>query len=607
VTATHTTNETDISLYVGDGEENTGIGYTSGIFLRDGLLSVSMFDEDDLESIRESAADWETERLDPVLDAYGERQDRFATVSNMEVDRLYTPNDIEDIDYGEDLGFPGEPPFTRGIYPTMHRGRTWTMRQFAGFGTPDETNERFHYLIEEGQTGLSTAFDMPTLMGIDSDHKMSRGEVGKEGVAVDTLRDMEILFDGIDLGEVSTSFTINPSAAVIYAMYIALADQQGVPREEVRGTLQNDMFKEFIAQKEWVVPPEPSLRIVTDIIEFSVENTPKFKPVSISGYHIREAGSTAIQELAFTLADGMAYVEDCLDRGMDIDEFGPTLSFFFNSHNSLFEEVAKFRAARRIWGRVMDEWYGAETDEARMLKFHTQTAGQSLTAQQPLNNVARVTIQALAAVLGGTQSLHTNSYDEALALPSEQAVRVALRTQQIIADESGAADIIDPLGGSFAVESLTNEVEREAMDYITEIKEMGDGSMREGVLAGINDGFFQREIQDAAYEYQERVEREEETVVGVNKYEIEEDTQPDLLQVDKEVEERQKERLKSVKAERDDAAVEEALERIDEAARNGDNVMPAIIDAVKAYATMGEIMGVFEEYYGSYRETVNVA
>jgi methylmalonyl-CoA mutase N-terminal domain/subunit len=566
-----------------------------------------MFDEDDLESIRESAADWEEERLDPVLDAYGERQDRFATVSNMEVDRLYTPEDIEDIDYEEDLGFPGEPPFTRGTYPTMHRGRTWTMRQFAGFGTPDETNERFHYLIEEGQTGLSTAFDMPTLMGIDSDHKMSRGEVGKEGVAVDTLRDMEILFDGIDLGEVSTSFTINPSAAVIYAMYIALADQQGVPREEVRGTLQNDMFKEFIAQKEWVVPPEPSLRIVSDIIEFSVENTPKFKPVSISGYHIREAGSTAIQELAFTLADGMAYVEDCLDRGMDVDEFGPTLSFFFNSHNSLFEEVAKFRAARRIWSRVMDEWYDAETDKARQLKFHTQTAGQSLTAQQPLNNVARVTIQALAAVLGGTQSLHTNSYDEALALPSEEAVRVALRTQQIIADESGAADIIDPLGGSFAVESLTNEVEQEAMDYITEIKEMGDGSMRDGVLTGIEDGFFQREIQDAAYEYQERVEREEETVVGVNKYEIEEDTQPDLLQVDKEVENRQKERLENVKAERDDAAVEETLERIDEAARNGDNVMPAIIDAVKAYATMGEIMGVFEEYYGSYRETVNVA
>ncbi|PSP40505.1 methylmalonyl-CoA mutase, partial [Halobacteriales archaeon QH_2_66_30] len=547
------------------------------------------------------------ERLDPVLDAYGERQDRFATVSNMEVDRLYTPEDVADLDYEEDLGFPGEPPFTRGVYPTMHRGRTWTMRQFAGFGTAEETNERFQYLIDEGQTGLSTAFDMPTLMGIDSDHRMANGEVGKEGVAVDTLRDMEILFDGIDLDEVSTSFTINPSAPVIYAMYVALADRQDVPREQVRGTLQNDMFKEFIAQKEWVVPPEPSLRLVTDVIEFSVEETPTFKPVSISGYHIREAGSTAVQELAFTLADGMAYVEACMDRGMDVDEFGPTLSFFFNSHNSLFEEVAKFRASRRIWARIMDEWYDAETDDARKLKFHTQTAGQSLTAQQPLNNVARVTIQALAAVMGGTQSLHTNSYDEALALPSEEAVRVALRTQQIIADESGAADIIDPLGGSFAVEALTNEVEAEAMDYIEEIREMGDGSMRDGVLTGIEDGYFQREIQDAAYEYQERVERGDETVVGVNKYEIDEDTQPDLLSVDKTVQKRQRDRLAAVREERDDEAVGDALAAVDEAARSGENVMPAIIEAVKVYATMGEIMGVFEDYYGSYRETVSVA
>ncbi|SDJ84372.1 methylmalonyl-CoA mutase [Halovenus aranensis] len=566
-----------------------------------------MFDEDELDKIRESAAEWETERRDPVLDAYGERQDRFATVSNLEVDRLYTPDDVEDMDFEEDIGFPGEPPYTRGVYPTMHRGRTWTMRQFAGFGTAEETNERFHYLIDEGQTGLSTAFDMPTLMGIDSDHKMSRGEVGKEGVAVDTLRDMEILFDGIDLGEVSTSFTINPSAAVIYAMYIALADQQDVPREEIRGTLQNDMLKEFIAQKEWVVPPEPSLRVVTDIIEFSAENTPKFKPVSISGYHIREAGSTAVEELAFTLADGMAYVEDCLDRGMDIDEFGPTLSFFFNSHNSFFEEIAKFRAARRIWGRVTEEWYDAETEAARKLKFHTQTAGQSLTAQQPLNNISRVTIQALAAVLGGTQSLHTNSYDEALALPSEEAVRVALRTQQIIAEESGAADIVDPLGGSFAVESLTNEVEEEAMEYIEEIKEMGDGSMKDGVLRGIQDGYFQREIQESAYEYQERVERGEETVVGVNKYEIEEDTEPELLQVDKETERRQKDRLAQVKDERDEEVVEATLDELDDAIRNGDNVVPPIIDAVKAYATMGEIMGVFEDQYGSYQETLSVA
>jgi len=566
-----------------------------------------MFDKAELESIRESRGEFEQERLDPVLDRHGERRDRFATVSNMDVDRLYTPNDVADLDFDEDLGFPGEPPFTRGVYPTMYRGRTWTMRQFAGFGTAEETNDRFHYLIDEGQTGLSTAFDMPTLMGIDSDHRMSNGEVGKEGVAVDTLRDMEILFEGIDLGEVSTSFTINPSAVVIYAMYLALADEKGVPREEIRGTLQNDMFKEFIAQKEWVVPPEPSLRIVTDIIEFSVEETPKFNPVSVSGYHIREAGSTAVQELAFTLADGMAYVEDCLNRGLDVDEFGPTLSFFFNSHNSIFEEVAKFRAGRRIWSQVMAEWYDAESADARKLKFHTQTAGQSLTAQQPLNNIVRVTIQALAAVLGGTQSLHTNSYDEALALPSEKAVRVALRTQQIIADESGAADIIDPLGGSFAVEALTDQIEAEAMAYIEEIKELGDGSMRAGVLQGIEDGYFQREIQDSAFEYQKRVEAGEETVVGVNKYTIEEEREADLLTVDRDVQERQRERLAAVKDERDEAAVDETLADIQQAVEAGENVVPAVIEAVKAYATMGEIMSVFEQQYGSYRETVHVS
>jgi methylmalonyl-CoA mutase N-terminal domain/subunit len=566
-----------------------------------------MFDEDDLATIRESREEWEQTRLDPTLDRYGERRDRFATVSNLEVDRLYTPADIADIDYETDIGFPGEPPFTRGVYPTMYRGRTWTMRQFAGFGTAEETNERFHYLIDEGQTGLSTAFDMPTLMGIDSDHRMSEGEVGKEGVAVDTLRDMEILFDGIRLDEVSTSFTINPSAPVIYAMYVALADRQGVPREAVRGTLQNDMLKEFIAQKEWVVPPEPSLRLVTDVVEFSAAHTPKFKPVSISGYHIREAGSTAVQELAFTLADGMAYVEDCIERGMEVESFGPTLSFFFNSHNSLFEEVAKFRAARRIWARITADWYGAESDAARMLKFHTQTAGQSLTAQQPLNNVARVTVQALAAVLGGTQSLHTNSYDEALALPSEEAVRVALRTQQILADESGAGDIVDPLGGSFAVESLTDEVASEAMAYIEEIREMGDGSMREGVLTGIERGYFQREIQEAAYEYQQRVESGEETVVGVNAYESDEDTRPDLLTVDESVQEQQRDRLAAVKDERDDGTVEDALDELRTVTRNGENVVPAVVDAVKAYATVGEIMSVFEDEFGSYQETISVA
>ena len=566
-----------------------------------------MYDDEELSAIREAKESWEAETLDPTLDRPGERRDRFATVSNREVDRLYTPDDVADLDYDEDLGFPGEPPYTRGVYPTMYRGRTWTMRQFAGFGTAEETNERFRYLIDEGQTGLSTAFDMPSLMGIDSDDEMSLGEVGKEGVAVDTLRDMEVLFDGIDLAEVSTSFTINPSAPVIYAMYVALADRRGVPREELRGTLQNDMLKEFIAQKEWVIPPEQSLDLVTDTIEFAVDETPSFKPISVSGYHIREAGSTAVQELAFTLADGFAYVEACLDRGLDVDAFAPQLSFFFNSHNSLFEEVAKFRAARRIYATVMEEWYGAEAEASKQLKFHTQTAGQSLTAQQPLNNVARVTIQALAGVLGGTQSLHTNSFDEALALPSEQAVRVALRTQQIIAEESGAADIVDPLGGSFAVESLTDETEADAMEYIEEIREMGDGSVRDGVLRGIEQGYFHREIQESAYEYQERVDEGEETVVGVNAYEIDEDTRPDLLKIDETTRERQLDRLESVKAERDDDAVAAALDDLRDAVEAGENAMPEIVAAVKAYATMGEIMDVFETEHGTYRERIGVA
>jgi len=566
-----------------------------------------MYDDDDLASIRESREEWETETRDPVVDRHGERRERFATVSNLEVDRLYGPEDVADIDFEADIGFPGEEPYTRGPYPTMYRGRTWTMRQFAGFGTAEETNERFHYLIDNGQTGLSTAFDMPTLMGKDSDDPLSDGEVGKEGVAVDTLRDMEILFDEIDLSEVSTSFTINPSAPVIYAMYIALADEQGIGRDQLRGTMQNDMLKEFIAQKEWVIPPEPSLETVTDTVEFAVEETPGLYPISISGYHIREAGSTAIQELAFTLADGFAYVEAARERGLDTDEFAPQLSFFFNSHNSIFEEVAKFRAARRIYQQVMDEWYDAEEAASKRLKFHTQTAGQSLTAQQPLNNIVRVTIQALAGVLGGTQSLHTNSFDEALALPSEKAVRVALRTQQIIAEESGAADSVDPLAGSFMVESLTEEVEEKAMAYIEEIREMGDGSVRDGVLKGINEGYFHREIQESSYEYQERVDAGEETVVGVNAYEIEEDTEPDLLSVDEEVQDRQLERLASVKEERDDDEVRERLAALDDALDTDENVMPYIVSAVKAYATMGEIMDVFEREYGSYRETVGLA
>jgi methylmalonyl-CoA mutase N-terminal domain/subunit len=537
-----------------------------------------------------------------------ERKSRFITVSNHQIKRLYTPEDIKDLDYERDLGSPGEYPFTRGIYPTMYRGRLWTMRQFAGFGGPEETNRRFKYLLEHGQTGLSTAFDMPTLMGLDSDHPLADGEVGVEGVAVDTLRDFEILFDGIPLDKVSTSFTINPSAPVIYAMYIAIGDQQGVPRDQLRGTIQNDMLKEFIAQKEWVIPPRPSVDLIVDIFEFGIKETPKFNLISISGYHIREAGSTAIQELAFTIADGCAYVEAAIRRGIDIDKLGPQLSFFFNSHNSFFEEIAKFRAARRLWARLMRERYGAKNPESWKLRFHTQTAGCSLTEQQPLNNIIRVTIQALAAVLGGTQSLHTNSYDEALALPSEEAVRIALRTQQIIAYESGVADTIDPLAGSYFVEALTNEIERAALDYIKKIEEMGHGSILEGVLVGIENGFFQREIAQAAYEYQKQVESGEQIIVGVNKYVMPQDEKAkvNILRVDPEVQRRQIERLKRVRAERDNRAVKRALERLEEAARSRENTMPYILEAVKAYASVGEIMEVLKKVHGAYREPAMV-
>jgi methylmalonyl-CoA mutase, N-terminal domain len=537
-----------------------------------------------------------------------ERKSRFITVSNHQIKRLYTPEDIKDFDYERDLGSPGEYPFTRGIYPTMYRGRLWTMRQFAGFGGPEETNRRFKYLLEQGQTGLSTAFDMPTLMGLDSDHPLADGEVGVEGVAVDTLRDFEILFDGIPLDKVSTSFTINPSAPVIYAMYIAIGDQQGVPRDQLRGTIQNDMLKEFIAQKEWVIPPRPSVDLIVDIFEFGIKETPKFNLISISGYHIREAGSTAIQELAFTIADGCAYVEAAMRRGIDIDKLGPQLSFFFNSHNSFFEEIAKFRAARRLWARLMRERYGAKNPESWKLRFHTQTAGCSLTEQQPLNNIIRVTIQALAAVLGGTQSLHTNSYDEALALPSEEAVRIALRTQQIIAYESGVADTIDPLAGSYFVEALTNEIERAALDYIKKIEEMGHGSILEGVLVGIENGFFQREIAQAAYEYQKQVESGEQIIVGVNKYVMPQDEKAkvNILRVDPEVQRRQIERLKRVRAERDNRAVKRALERLEEAARSRENTMPYILEAVKAYASVGEIMEVLKKVHGTYREPAMV-
>jgi len=457
-----------------------------------------------MTNVNEKRKEWEEKCLKPWLRKTGQREERFETLSGIEVKTVYDPADIEHIDFLRDIGYPGEYPFTRGVYPNMYRGRLWTMRQFSGFGTAEDTNRRWKMLLEEGETGLSTAFDFPTLMGIDSDDPLADGEVGKVGVAVDTLKDFEILFDGIPLDQVSTSFTINPPAGIILAMYVAIAEKQGVPKEKIRGTIQNDMLKEFHAQNTLVLPPEPSIKIIVDIFEWGIEHVPKFNLISISGYHIREAGSTAVQELAFTIADGMAYVEAAMERGIDIDRLAPQLSFFFNSHNDFFEEIAKFRAARRMWAKIMRDEYGAKDPRSWWLKFHTQTAGCSLTAQQPLNNIVRTTIQALAAVLGGTQSLHTNSFDEAWALPSEEAVRVALRTQQIIAYESGIPNVVDPLAGSYYVEWLTDKIEKLAWRYIEEIRKMGEGSMLRGVLRGIENGFFVREISDAAARYQRR-------------------------------------------------------------------------------------------------------
>ncbi len=557
-----------------------------------------------IEEIKKEREKWENSCLSPYVDKFGERNEMFETLSGIKVNRIYDPADTIHIDYIKDINYPGQYPYTRGVYPTMYRGRLWTMRQFSGFGTAEDTNARWKLLLKEGQTGLSTAFDFPTLMGIDSDNPLADGEVGKVGVAVDTLKDFEILFDGIPLDKVSTSFTINPPAAIILAMYVAIGDMQNVPREQLRGTIQNDMLKEFHAQNTLVLPPEPSVKIITDIFEWGVENVPKFNLISISGYHIREAGSTAVQELAFTIADGMAYVEAAIERGIDIDRLAPQLSFFFNSHNNFFEEIAKFRAARRMWARIMREEYGAKDPRSWWLKFHTQTAGCSLTAQQPLNNIVRTTIQAMAAVLGGTQSLHTNSFDEAWALPSEEAVRVALRTQQIIAFESGIPDTIDPLAGSYYVEWLTDKMEKLAWKYIEQIRKMGEGSILRGVLKGIEDGFFVKEISRASAEYQRDVEEGRRTIVGVNKYTIEEKLNIPILKVDEEVQRRQIERLRRIKAERDDEAVKEALEWLRSSAENDENVMPAILQAVKVYATEGEIMGVLKEVYGTYRKPI---
>jgi methylmalonyl-CoA mutase, N-terminal domain len=519
-----------------------------------------------------------------------------STMSGVEVEPLYTPEDVE-IDYERDLGRPGEYPFTRGVYPTMYRGRLWTMRQFAGFGTAAETNERFHYLLEHGQTGLSTAFDMPTLMGYDSDHARSLGEVGREGVAIDSLEDMETLFEGIPLGEVSTSMTINSPAAILLAFYVCVGDEQGVPRAELSGTVQTDILKEYIAQKEYIYPPEPSMRLVVDMIEYCSRELPRMHPISISGYHIREAGSTAAQELAFTLADGFAYVDAAIDRGLDVDDFAPRLSFFFNAHIDFFEEIAKYRAARRIWARELRDRYGAKNPRSWLMRFHTQTAGVSLTWQQPHVNIARTALEALAAVLGGTQSLHTNSYDEALALPTEEAALIALRTQQVIAHETGVTHTTDPLGGSWFLEDLTNRLEAEAYDYFARIEKIG------GVIPAIKENFFQREIAEASFRYQSEVEAEQRVIVGVNRYELEEDEPLHILRIDPKLEAQQVARVQAVRARRDSAAVEACLAELKQAAAGDRNLMEPIVDAAKAYVTMGEMCDAFREVWGVWRET----
>ena len=555
-----------------------------------------MFDPDDLQTIREGKREWEAETLSPTLDRFGERREAFTTdTGGQTVRRLYTPADVSDLDYDDDLGFPGETPYTRGVYSTMHRGRLWTMRQYAGMGTARETNERFRYLIDQGSSGLSLAFDLPTQKGYDSDAGMAAGEVGKAGVAVDTLRDMEVVFDGIPLDEVSTSMTINAPAAVLFAMYVAIGDQQSVPREQLRGTIQNDILKEYIARNLYIYPPTASMRLITDIFEFCAAETPKFNTISISGYHIREAGSTAAQEIAFTLGNGIEYVETALEAGLDVDEFAPRLSFFFNAHNNVFEEAAKFRAARRMWAEIMDDRFGAEDPTSKQLKFHAQTGGSTLTAQQVENNVVRVAYQALAAVLGGAQSLHTNGKDEALSLPTEQSVRTALRTQQILAHESGVADTIDPLGGSYYVESLTDDLEAEAFEILEEVDRRG------GMLDAVESGWVKRQIQDVAFERQQEIESGDRVVVGVNEFQVDEDPHVDVEEVDEDDEARQVDRLDAVKDERDDDAVEAALGAVGDAAAGDDNVVPPIVDAVKAYATVGEISDVLREEFGEYQ------
>jgi methylmalonyl-CoA mutase N-terminal domain/subunit len=559
-----------------------------------------MYDRSKLEELARELARWEETTLQQTLAERPERCDEFITTSSEPVERLYTPLDVAGVDYRADLGFPGEYPFTRGVHSTMHRGRLWTMRMFAGFGSAEETNQRFKYLLEHGQTGLSVAFDLPTLYGYDTDSPEAMGEFGKCGVAVSSLQDMEVLFDGIPLDQVTTSMTINSPAAIIWAMYIAAAEKQGVPMERLGGTIQNDILKEYIAQKEFIFPPEPSMRLVTDTIEFGAGHLPRWNTISISGYHIREAGSTAAQELAFTLADGFEYVRWGITRGLDVDAFAPRLSFFFNAHNDFFEEIAKYRAARRIWAREMRETFGAHNPRSWLLRFHTQTAGVSLTAQQPENNIVRVAIQALAAVLGGTQSLHTNSLDEALALPSAYAVKIALRTQQIIAHESGVINTIDPLGGSFFVEAMTDRIEAQARDYFRQIEHLG------GVIPALKVGFFQREIAEAAYRYQREIDERRRVIVGVNDFVEEEPLAIPILEMDPEGERRQIDRLRRLREERDNEKVGATLAALRQAARGTENLMPFILDAVRAYATLQEITDVFRDVFGVYQEPVIV-
>ena len=545
------------------------------------------------EKLSNAFTQWD-EKTQKTLGKYPERKPKFVNASNLEVKRVYTPLDV-DPNYTEDLGLPGEYPFTRGVQPTMYRGRFWTMRQYAGMATAEESNARYRYLLAQGQTGLSVAFDLPTQIGYDSDHHLSQGEVGKVGVAIDSLADMEMLFNNIPLDKVSTSMTINAPASVLLAMYIAVAEKQGVPMNKLSGTIQNDILKEYVARGTYIFPPTPSMRLITDIFAFCYKNVPDWNTISISGYHIREAGSSAVQEVAFTLSDGIAYVQAALDAGLDVDDFAPRLSFFFNSHVDFFEEVAKFRAARRLWAKIMKERFGAKNSRSLMLRFHTQTGGSTLTAQQPDNNIIRVTLQALAAVLGGTQSLHTNSRDEALALPTEESVRIALRTQQIIAYESGAVDTVDPLAGSYYIESLTNQIEQGAWEQIQKIDTMG------GAIKAIEHGYVQKEIQDSAYAWQRSIEDKDRIVVGVNQFQVKEAAPEGLLRVDASVGEMQVEKLKILRSTRDNNAVEQALAQIDTVARGSENVMPAILDAVRVYATLGEICDVLRKVFGEYR------